>query len=260
MSTLAVRRADTDLAFEHDGDGIPVVFLHGLTFDRTTWLPIIDRLGPGVHSIAIDLPGHGATGGAPCDIEEVAARVRALVDQLGVERPVVVGHSMSGAIATIYAAAYPARGAAIVDNSPDVRPIAGLVQSLEGALRGPDFARAFQGFQQSMAIDCVPEPLRTLVLASQDVRQDVVLGYWDQLFRTPAADLQAWVDRVLASVRVPLLYVFGHELSTDDRRLVETSVPPAQVEVWPGRGHFVHLAEPDRFAARLRAFIERCSA
>ncbi len=134
MSTLALRETGTDLAFEQHGDGVPVVFLHGLTFDRTTWRPIIDRLGDGVRSIAIDLPGHGATGGGPCSLDEMAARVRALVDGLGVERPVVVGHSMSGGIATVYAAAHPARGAVIVDSAPDIRPFVELVQRLESAL------------------------------------------------------------------------------------------------------------------------------
>jgi pimeloyl-ACP methyl ester carboxylesterase len=260
MSSIAVRETNAALAFEEHGAGVPVVFLHGLTFDRGTWRPIIDRLGVGVHSIAVDLPGHGATGGAPCDLDDVAGRLRALVDQLGVERPVVVGHSMSGGVAAIYAAAHPVRGAVIVDNSLDIRPFVELVQRLEAALRGPDFARAFEGFQQSMSIDRVPEPLRELVLASQDVRQDVVLGYWDQVLRTPAAELQAWIDRIIATVNVPFLYVFGHELAAGERRHLETSMPSAEVEVWPDRGHFVHLAEPDRFAARLRSFIEKCSA
>jgi pimeloyl-ACP methyl ester carboxylesterase len=36
-------------------------------------------------------------------------------------------------------------------------------------------------------------------------------------------------------------------------------MPSAQVEVWPDSGHFVHLAEPDRFAGRLRRFVDECS-
>ena len=59
------RTASGGLAYEMHGDGIPVVFLHGLTFDRTTWRPIIERLGDGVRSIAVDLPGHGDTAGEP---------------------------------------------------------------------------------------------------------------------------------------------------------------------------------------------------
>jgi pimeloyl-ACP methyl ester carboxylesterase len=260
MATITERVQGGPLAFEQRGAGVPVVFLHGLTFNRTTWRPIVDRLGDGVHSIAVDLPAHGTTGGAPCDLDDVARRLRALVVRLGVERPIVVGHSMSGAIASLYAAEHPARGAVIVDNSPDVRPFAKLVQHLEGALRGPGFAHVFEGFQQSMAIDRLSAPLRDLVLASQDVRQDVVLGYWDQVLRTPPDELQGWIDRILAAAQVPFLYIFGHDLPADERRHIETSMPSAQVEVWPDHGHFVHLVDPDRFTTRLRTFIDECSA
>src|SRR5437016_4952924 len=63
------------LAYETHGDGVPVVFLHGLTFDRRTWRPIIARLGAGVRSIAIDLPGHGASPGPACELEQLAGRI-----------------------------------------------------------------------------------------------------------------------------------------------------------------------------------------
>jgi pimeloyl-ACP methyl ester carboxylesterase len=259
MATITEAVQSADLAFEQRGAGVPVVFLHGLTFNRTTWQPIVDRLGDSVHSIAVDLPAHGTTGGPPCGLDGVVRRVRALVDNLGVERPLLVGHSMSGAIASLYATEHPARGAVIIDNSPDIRPFAELVQRLEGALRGPDFAHVFDGFQQSMAIDRLSAPLRELVLASQDVRQDVVLGYWDQVLRTPADELQGGIDRILATARAPLLYIFGHDLPAAERRQLETSASSVQVEVWPDRGHFVHLVEPDRFAVRLRTFIDECS-
>jgi pimeloyl-ACP methyl ester carboxylesterase len=88
----------TSLAYERHGSGTPVVFLHGLTFDRRNWDPIIDRLGDDVCSIAIDLPAHGESPGRPCDLADVAAQVHELVARLGVDRPVVVGHSISGGV------------------------------------------------------------------------------------------------------------------------------------------------------------------
>jgi pimeloyl-ACP methyl ester carboxylesterase len=50
------------LAYDDRGAGTPVVLLHGLTFDRAAWAPIVRKLGEGVRTVAIDLPGHGETG------------------------------------------------------------------------------------------------------------------------------------------------------------------------------------------------------
>src|SRR4051794_16830323 len=119
-------QATTNLAYDDDGAGTPVVLLHGLTFDRRTWRPITDRLDGTVRSVAIDLPAHGDSGGAPAPPEDVAAAVHELVDALALERPVIVGHSMSAGLAAVYAAAYPSRGVVLIDNGPDVRPFAQL--------------------------------------------------------------------------------------------------------------------------------------
>src|SRR5437763_4121670 len=110
MLEMSQRTAGGALAYERHGEGIPVVFLHGLTFDRTTWRPIIERLSDGVCSIAFDLPGHGETAGGPCSMQEAAARVKSAVDSLRIGEPVIVGHSISSGIASIYAASYPVRG------------------------------------------------------------------------------------------------------------------------------------------------------
>ena len=134
----------TRLAYDSEGAGPPVVLLHGLTFNRRTWRPIVDKLGRSIRSIAIDLPAHGESGGAPAPLDEVAGQVHELLASLGVERPVVVGHSMSGGLAFMYASAYPARGVVVVDQGLDVRPFAETLHRIEPALRGPAFASAFQ--------------------------------------------------------------------------------------------------------------------
>ena len=110
MATAA--HTATRLAYDDEGAGTPVVLLHGLTFDRRSWRPIIERLGGSVRSIAVDLPAHGESGGAPVPVEQVPARLHELLVSLEVERPIVVGHSMSGGLAALYASAYPTRGLA----------------------------------------------------------------------------------------------------------------------------------------------------
>jgi pimeloyl-ACP methyl ester carboxylesterase len=165
---------------------------------------------------------------------------------------------MSGGTAMIYAASYPVRGAIIVDSPVDLRPFAHTVKQLAPALRGPGFADAFGVFDRTMGIDLVPEPLQTVARDAHEVRQDVVLGYWDQLLRSNPEELQASVEEVAARIDVPCLAVYGRPLSSDDRDYLLRLVPSVQLEEWPGLGHCVHLADADRFAARLRAFADFC--
>ena len=248
----------TRLAYDDEGTGTPVVFLHGLTFDRRTWRPIVERLGDSIRSIVIDLPAHGESEGPPVLLEVVADRVHELIASLGVERPIVVGHSMSGSIAFIYAVAHPTTGIAVVDSGLEIRPFAEVVQRLEPVVRGPGFAEAWQQFEASLGLERIPEPERSLVLERRVVRQDVVVGYWEQLLRDDPAELQASIDEQIRAFDVPCLAVFGRPLTEGERERFER-LPDFRLEEWTGDGHCVHLVESDRFASRLSRFIEDCS-
>jgi pimeloyl-ACP methyl ester carboxylesterase len=259
MSTATLSTTQPRLAYEMHGGGVPVVFLHGLTFDRQTWRPIIERLGGEVCSIALDLPGHGETGGPGCGLEEAAARIHATLEGLAVDYPVIVGHSMSAGIAMMYAAAYPARGVVDVDQPMNIRAFAELVHRLEPALRSDGFASAFDGFQASMGLDCLPTPLHSMVLHRQNISQEVVLEYWEEAMHSDPAELQERVGQTLSAVEAPCLGIFGHQLPDGQREYLQAHLRDVQLEQWPGRGHFVHLAEADRFTERLHAFIAQCT-
>lgn len=259
VSGALMETGPATLACETHGEGVPVVFLHGLTFDRRTWRPIIERLGGRVRSIALDLPGHGETGGSGCRLEEAAARINATLRNIDVDAPIIVGHSMSGGIAMTYAATYPVRGVIDVDQTMTIRPFAELVQRLGPTLRGKGFASAFNTFQASMGLDHLSEPLRSMVLETQNIDQAIVLQYWDEVLRSDPVDLQGRVEGIMRAIEVPCLCVFGHVLPDGDREDLQ-HLRDVQLEEWPDRGHFVHLAEPARFSARLQAFVAHCTA
>jgi pimeloyl-ACP methyl ester carboxylesterase len=248
---------ETSLAYDIEGTGTPVVFLHGLTFDRRTWRPIIDQLDGSITSIAIDLPAHGDSGGEPTSLEAVAERIHRLLRSLGVERPVVVGHSMAAAAAGLYVSAHPARGIVLVDQATEVLPFAQMLHQIAPMLRGPAFDQIWPNIENSLGLDRIPEPTRTLVLETHKVKQDVVLGYWDQVLNTEPAELQAWVDDTVARIQIPCLAVFGRAATSGERERLGR-LPDAQIEEWPDDGHFVHLVDPGRFAARLCTFVEHC--
>ena len=111
--------------------------------------------------------------------------------------------------------------------------------------------------ENSLGLDRIPEATRTLVLETHKVKQDVVLGYWDQVLNTEPAELQAWTDDTAARIQIPCLAVFGRP-ATDGEHERLSRLPGAQIEEWAGDGHFVHLVDPGRFATRLCTFTEHC--
>jgi pimeloyl-ACP methyl ester carboxylesterase len=238
----------------------PLVLLHGLTFDRNLWRPSLDelqRIDPGRRVLALDLPGHGASRGwLSYDMESVARGVHRAAEEAQLQAPVVVGHSIGGVIATVYAARYPTRGVINVDQPLQVAPFAALVRSLADKLRGPAFPVAWQMFAASMHIERLADTAQELVRSSSKPRQDLILGYWRELLDRPAGELADMVGATLAAVRaarVPYLVVAGEDLEPGYQEWLTEILPQAAVTVWPGSGHFPHIAQPGRFAACLAA-------
>jgi pimeloyl-ACP methyl ester carboxylesterase len=234
------------LAYETHGTGAPVVLLHGLTFDRRSWHPIIERLGDDVHTIAIDLPAHGESAGPPAYIDVVAGQVHDLLQQLEIEQPVIVGHSIAGGVVMTYAATYPTRGAISVDSPFDLRP---MIRGMQQATQAPSFEQAFAPFQKSMRLDLVPGGV------PQEIREDVVLGYWADLLHADPEMFQRRLETIAHRIDVPCLALFGDELSSEQRDYIAAHAPTVVVEEWPGAGHMLFLVDPDRFTARLRSFV-----
>ncbi|MBK7950574.1 MAG: alpha/beta fold hydrolase [Deltaproteobacteria bacterium] len=119
---------DIEVAYDEiDGDGIPLVLLHGLTGHRADFLPLLPRLAgrrPGLRMLAPDLRGHGDsthTGDASSfGFERLVADLVRFLDGCGVERCHLLGHSFGGMISLRFALAYPARLASLllVSTSP----------------------------------------------------------------------------------------------------------------------------------------------
>lgn len=244
------------LAHADTGGDLPaVVLVHGMTFSKETWDPIVERLRDRFRCLSVDLPGHGESTGSGADPYEVVERIHATVLQNDVVKPVMVGHSAGALHATGYGFAHDTAGVVNVDQSVRVGPFAGFVQSLAPALRGPGFGAAFAPFESSIGVDRLPEPERERVLTTQRIDQELVLDYWSKPLTVSPAVLQADIDATLDGVTVPYLWLAGGPVETADRDQLLTHVPQAQIETWSDRGHMAHLAEPDRFVTRLSQFI-----
>ena len=141
--------------------GVPLVLLHGLSFDRRMWWPVLEqlvRIEPERIVLALDLPGHGESSPWPSyDLESLADAVHAAVREAGLDAPVVVGHSLSGLMATLYAARHETAGVVNIDQTLDLGPFVALLHSLAPTLRADGFDRVWDMVWQSMHIELLPE-------------------------------------------------------------------------------------------------------
>jgi pimeloyl-ACP methyl ester carboxylesterase len=203
----SVQREDgTVIAYDVAGTGPPVVFLHGLTSNRRRWTPVTELLVESFTCVRIDARGHGESSKAgDYGVLTMAADVGAVVGELGIEAPAVVGHSLGGSMAAIFALIQPAR--------------AELYAAVESADR------------------------------------DMVLGVWAQLFSSTDEELNAAMAAALSRLQARCLSLHGSQPGEGYAEWLTGHVPHAEVEVWEGMGHFLHLVDPARFAERVRDFV-----
>lgn len=166
-------------------------------------------------------------------MEEVGRELHQLVTDLGIERPVVVGHSLGAMLVTMYAANLLVAGVVNVDQPLEVEPFARMVRQLVQELRGPNFPAGFGPIRQSIGIELLPEPLRSSTRATQTVQQDLVLAYWDEVMQQSPENLQALTDEAARRIGVPYLTVFGRTLADDERQRLHDRLCALQLEEWP---------------------------
>jgi pimeloyl-ACP methyl ester carboxylesterase len=138
-----------------------------------------------------------------------------------------------------------------VDQSLQVAPFANLVRSLADKLRGPNFPALWEHFAAGMQIELLPESAQALVRSTSRPRQELVVGYWRELLDRPTEELADLAAAALTTVRdagLPYLVVAGNPLEPGYQQWLTGMLPQVKITVWPGSGHFPHLAHPGHFA------------
>ena len=247
------------LAYESSGSGAPLLLIHGLTESRRMWDPLVPRLAADHTVLAVDLPGHGESGpGASYAPDAMADEVAEVVRAVGMDAPTVVGHSLGGIVATVYAATHPSRRVLNIDQSLALADFKDAVASIEAQLRGDEatFMATINAMLGAMEGPMSPaESARMRALRRPD--QAVVLAIWAPVMEASAEDLDALVRSFAGRVTVPYLALHGSDPGASYTAWLSDVIPQAHLEVWPDEGHYPHLIEPDRFVNRLADFEDQ---
>ncbi|MGQ9593277.1 MAG: alpha/beta fold hydrolase [Anaerolineae bacterium] len=232
-----------------EGARAAVVLVHGAGGSHVHW-PVALRRLPGATVYALDLPGHGRSEGeGRRSIGAYRDVVRAFLEVAGLERAILVGHSMGGAIALDVALRYPKRlaGLVLVGSGARLRVAPALLQGLQ-----EDYPRAVENLVQWLFAEGAPEqPRRRARQQLLEANPDVVYGDFlacdgfDVMGELPRVETQTLVICGTADRMTPLKY----------SEYLAAHIPQARLEVIPGGGHMVMLEQPEPVARAVSAFL-----
>lgn len=264
MERVIIRANGLELATSRWGDpgAPPVVLLHGIGSRAESWLPVADALGQCFRVIALDLRGHGHSAKPEVGylLPNYAADLDAALDVLGLERPLVMGHSLGALVALTWAASTPDRARRVVAEDPPLRTTKEIVPAFEGwqrlnAAPVPDVAAWFASEHPGWTPE---ECLR---------RAEAICGVHPAVFAELRAEAEqnlaaGRVERLdsLAGIAAPVLVLrgdpaLGSMTGADDAVRLAAVVPGARLAEVSGAGHNLHREQPERFVEAVVPFL-----
>jgi pimeloyl-ACP methyl ester carboxylesterase len=250
--------------YESYGSGSEaLVFIHGWTCDLTFWrgqAPLYEKR----RSLLVDLPGHGQSSKPEANytMDRLARGVEAAMRDAGVERAVLVGHSMGGPVALAFVRLFPEKTKAVVFVDaflPSPPPVteqdrAKQKQNNEAstALVKAANYKTFAGMViNGMFTDKTPPEMRTEIKTKMlAAKQQVLVSAWEGMQTIPAPEASE-------SYKIPALAIMtaGSTRAAYETRLHAVFPDLRGFETWDGSGHFLMMESPERFNASLSAFL-----
>jgi pimeloyl-ACP methyl ester carboxylesterase len=250
---------DTRIFYESTGEGAPIVLIHGAGQDTTSWRYNIPHFAKTHRVVAIDLPGHGKSEVVSPPINSTFDYARyawAVIEELGLGKPVIMGHSMGSGICLAIALEH---GDAL-----------GGVVGVDGAdkVMGVFAAEIHQAYVESpldLQLEMSMESFRSL--CSKDTPDERIEEIAQDLLRiyppVTAADTQAFntfdISDRSHTISSPVLFISGSDDFLVTPEMVhETAerVKNSRVVILEGVGHFPHTEAPDRFNPAVGEFLE----
>jgi pyruvate dehydrogenase E2 component (dihydrolipoamide acetyltransferase) len=237
------------LSLGPEDTSVPVVLVHGYGGDKNSWLFVQQPLAEEHRAIALDLPGHGASGKDVGDgsLTTLADCLAGFLDALGIDRAHLVGHSLGGAVVAAVAKASPGKVASLTLIAPagytpevDAEYLRGFASASSRRELKPLVGRLFSD-ESLVTRQLVDDLLRYKRLDGVDAALSTLLGTLlgdgdRQAIDTPA---------LLAGVDVPVTVVWG---GADRIVPVPDGVELRRVEA----GHMPHMEAPGEVLSAIR--------
>jgi len=239
------------------GSGAPLVMLHGLSGHARTWDHTAAALSGRYHVLALDQRGHGDSDWAPrYGLRPMAEDLLGFLDAVGLREVTLMGLSMGGLVAFVFAAAHPGRAArmVIMDIGPEIAA-AGSANVASSLAAEDVFSSADEAFAQARAASPRPADATLRHRVTHNLRPlpdgTLTVKYDKELRRNPRALFDHTQDQLWAAwqaLSCPVLLVRGADsdvLAADTAQRMLAENPNVSFAVIPDCGHSITLDSPD---------------
>lgn len=244
-----------------DPAATPILFLHGIGGAGEAFRFQVEEFGRDHRAIAWDMPGYGGSAPLPLvTMDSLAAALAAFIAELGLDRPILVGHSIGGMIVQRLLAESPHAARAVVlaqtsaaFGSKDPAWAAEFIQARIGPL---DAGRTMADLAPAMVAGMVgddPDPAG-LALARDCMARTPDSSYRDTVLALPGFDLR----EALGRIAVPTLVLAGSKDGNAPAPAMErmaARIPGARYVLLEGAGHLAYLEQPARFNDAVGDFL-----
>lgn len=243
--------------YESHGKGRDaLIFVHGWTCSLNFWSRQVPAFEGNTRVIVIDLPGHGQSDKPQIayTMDLFARAVEAVLRDAGVDRAVLVGHSMGTPVIREFYRKYPQKTLALVIVDGPLRPFGDkkMMEQFIAPLRGPGYKEAAGRFIDNMFGPNATAEMRAEIKNSMlSTPQAVAISAMEGM-----ADESIWKQD---KINVPALAIMAKSpfYPADTERYYRDIAPKLEYQMWEGVGHFLMMEKPREFNDALAAFLAK---
>lgn len=241
----------------------PLVLLHGFCEDSSLWAPVLPAF-PQVPVVRIDLPGFGNSDlPRTPGMETYADAVCAVLNELGIERAVLAGHSMGGYVALAFARAYPERlaGFSLVHSHPYPDPPERIetrrrgIALLQAGKKDQYVAQLFPNLFAPAFAQAHPEIVEALIQTGRQQSAEGIIAALEGMI-----ERQNHVDTLRDST-CPVQFILGEQdsiIPLEEALAAATLPTQVDIRVLAAVGHTGMFEATDQTASALRDFWQYC--
>ncbi len=251
------------LHYRETGEGKPVVILHGLFGNSDNWQTHGKRLSEYFRVIMVDLRNHGHSGWSDeFSYQLMAADIKELFDDLNLEDVILLGHSMGGKVAMLFAQEYPELLEKLIVVDMGIKSYPPHHQHILEALNTLDLSTIDNRSQAEQHL--------SKYIDSDGVKQFLLKNiYWIEkgkmAWRMNTPVLEKEMDNILSALEpkecfVHTLFIRGglsQYILDEDIPALEDAFPDSELITIPDAGHWVHAEQPEPFIDAVLGFCLR---